>query len=112
MPRENNSYKKLEAHLRQIGALNQAAEMLYWDMSTMMPAGGEEARSEQLTALNTLCHGMLTAPEVSDLLDSAEIDKNLDNWQQANLKETLCIFQKVKLLDHLKIWLEKVFLIY
>jgi carboxypeptidase Taq len=53
----------------------------------MMPRGGVESRSEQLAVLQSLRHGLLTAPEVGDLLDAAEEDKGLDRWQSANLRE-------------------------
>lgn len=80
-------YQQLEARMKRLSALNEATEMLYWDMSAMMPSGGGEARAEQLAVLNTLSHGMLTAPELPDLIDAAEADTSLDPWQQANLRE-------------------------
>lgn len=80
-------YQQLEARMARLGALNQATEVLHWDMSAMMPPGGGAARAEQLAALNTVCHTMLTAPEIPDLLDAAEADTGLNAWQQANLKE-------------------------
>jgi len=80
-------YQQLETRMARLGALNQATGVLYWDMAAMMPSGGGEARTEQLTALNAVSHTMLTAPEIPDLLDAAEADTGLDAWQQANLKE-------------------------
>lgn len=73
--------------MARLGALNEATEVLYWDMAAMMPAGGRDARAEQLAVLNTISHGIMTAPELPDLLDAAEADVSLDTWQQANLKE-------------------------
>lgn len=80
-------YQQLEARMARLGALNQATEVLYWDMAAMMPSGGGEARTEQLAALNAVSHAMLAAPEIPDLLDAAEADTGLDPWQQANLRE-------------------------
>ena len=63
--------------------------MLHWDMSVMMPAGGAEARTEQLAALQLTTHEMLTDARVGDLLDAAEADGEAgdDAWRAANLRE-------------------------
>jgi len=83
----DSPYQQLETRMARITALSQATEVLYWDMSSMMPPGGGQARSEQLATLNTVCHSMLTAPEIPDLLDAADADTSLNIWQQANLAE-------------------------
>ncbi|HVR67588.1 MAG TPA: carboxypeptidase M32, partial [Verrucomicrobiae bacterium] len=81
-------YTDLEARFHRLQALRNALGVLHWDMATMMPSGGAEARAEQLAALNVVCHGMLTEPVVGDLLDHAEGGgANLDEWQRANLRE-------------------------
>ncbi len=81
-------YDALETRFRRLNALREAAAMLNWDMSAMMPAGGAEARSEQLAALQVICHELLSDPAVADLLDDAEGDSApLDPWQRANLRE-------------------------
>ena len=62
-------YTDLEARFHRLQALRNALGVLHWDMATMMPAGGAEARAEQLAALNVVCHGMLADPVMGDLLD-------------------------------------------
>ena len=52
-----------------MAALGEAAGMLHWDMSVLMPSGGVEARTEQLTALKPTTHEMKTDPALADLLD-------------------------------------------
>jgi carboxypeptidase Taq len=82
------AYSELETHFHRLYALRYGLSVLQWDMSAMMPPGGAEARAEQMAALQVVCHGILTAPVVGDLLDRAESDRvNLDEWQQANLAE-------------------------
>ncbi len=81
------SYLQLEDRMARISAIDGACEMLHWDMSAIMPAGGYEARTEQLTALGAVSHNMMTAADMPDLLDGAEADTSLDSWQQINLKE-------------------------
>ena len=62
--------------------------MLHWDAAAMMPAGGAQARAEQLATLRVIAHAALTAPELDDFLAEAEREGNaLDEWQRANLRE-------------------------
>ncbi len=80
------AYTRLEDRFRSLGALREAAGVLHWDMATMMPKGGAEARGEQLAALEVACHELITAPDLAGLLGEAEGEK-LGSWQQANLCE-------------------------
>ena len=41
-----------------MAALGEAAGILHWDMSVLMPPGGVDARTEQLTALKLTTHEM------------------------------------------------------
>lgn len=87
----NLAYHDLESRFKRLLALRDAEAMLHWDLATMMPRGGTESRSEQLAVLRSLRHGLLTAPEVGDLLDAAEAGAtgadSPDLWQAANLRE-------------------------
>jgi len=80
------AYDRLTSTFRRIGALRDAEGMLHWDLATMMPAGGSESRADQLATLKAVRHGIITAPEVEDLLDAAEGD-GLDDWHGANVRE-------------------------
>jgi carboxypeptidase Taq len=91
-------YRKLEAIFARLNALGEAAGMLHWDMSVMMPPGGAEARAEQLAALHVTRHEMLTDRRTGGLLDEAEADTGEDAgdagedeaaapWRRANLGE-------------------------
>ena len=80
-------YRDLEKIFRRIGALGDAEGILHWDMSVIMPAGGADARAEQLAALKLTIHELLTGARTSDLLDQAEADPPADAWQAANLRE-------------------------
>ena len=84
-----SAYRELEGIFRRIGALGEAAGVLHWDMSVMMPAGGAAARTEQLAALRLTSHEMLTDARVGDLLDAAEDGGEVaeDSWRAANLRE-------------------------
>jgi carboxypeptidase Taq len=80
------AYGALESRFARRSAVLDAAAMLEWDFSAVMPEGGAEARSQQLATLQRIAHDMLTDPEVADLLAAAEAERDrLDDWQAANL---------------------------
>ncbi|MBT3307470.1 MAG: carboxypeptidase M32, partial [Alphaproteobacteria bacterium] len=80
------AYEKLEQRFRRILVLGDAGEALQWDYATMMPAGGGPGRGEQLAELSGVCHSLLSDSETGDLLEEADQDGNLNNWQSANLQ--------------------------
>ncbi|MBI5164640.1 MAG: carboxypeptidase M32 [Magnetospirillum sp.] len=80
------AYPRLEELFRKLSILGDTTSVLQWDMATMMPDGGAAARGEQRALLKAMAHGLLTAPEVPDLLDQAA-SETLDPWQSANLRE-------------------------
>jgi carboxypeptidase Taq len=61
----------LTTRLLEIQRINGAASLLSWDQETYMPAGGGEARAEQIAVLQGLSHQKLV---------SAETDKLLSQW--------------------------------
>lgn len=82
------AYTRLERIFARLNVLDDVLGVLHWDMSTMMPEGGAEARAEQLATLRSLHHDMLTASQVVELLDGAEAERSaLNAWQAANLRE-------------------------
>lgn len=81
------AYRELERRFERINLLRDIAAVLEWDTATMMPPGGIDARSEQLSTLRVLRHQMLTDPALEDLLCRAAEAKELHPWQRANLHE-------------------------
>lgn len=80
-------YQQLEQEFRRLDALRGAAGVLRWDAAVMMPRGSAELRGEQLAALDTETHALLTAPRVSRLLDRAEANvSGQEDWQRVNLR--------------------------
>jgi carboxypeptidase Taq len=82
-----NAYRALEERFARHAALAEATNVLHWDMSTMMPQGGAEARAEQLAALRRVGHDLLVDQATGDWLDAASAAQDLDGWQRANLRE-------------------------
>ena len=58
----------LTARLLEIQRINSAASLLSWDQETYMPAGGGEARAEQISTLQGIAHQKLVSPEIERLL--------------------------------------------
>lgn len=81
-----SAYDSLRKQFHLISSLQQARGFLEWDMQTVMPEGGAEARSEQLAALQAVCHERLTDPRMAEWLDAAADDVE-DPWDVANLRE-------------------------
>ncbi|NIA72200.1 carboxypeptidase M32 [Pelagibius litoralis] len=82
------AYDQLSRKFKRLHALQEAAGILSWDMSTVMPSGGAEARTEQLATLDVVCHETLTDPAMDELFDRASAEATgLSDWAQANLTE-------------------------
>jgi len=81
-------YQQLEQEFRRLHAFRGAASILRWDAAVMMPRGSSELRGEQLAALETESHALVTSPRISRLLDRADANsQGLEDWQLANLRE-------------------------
>ncbi|WP_085903959.1 carboxypeptidase M32 [Kiloniella majae] len=95
-----SAYLALEKKFRRMNAIGEASGVLGWDMSTVMPAGGAEARMEQLAALSGVQHEILTSSEMEDLFAQAiESKGDLGSWQLANLREMQRIWRHATALD-------------
>jgi len=82
------AYRQLESRFQRHSVVQGAMAVLHWDSAVMMPLGGASARSDQLAELALVCHEILTAPNLQDLLNAAEEEvEELDDWQQANVAE-------------------------
>ena len=81
-------YKQLEQEWKRLHAFRGAMAVLRWDAAVMMPRGSADVRGEQLAALETEYHALVTAPKITRLLDRAQANTaSLEDWQIANLRE-------------------------
>jgi carboxypeptidase Taq len=81
-------YEQLEQEFRRLHAFRGALSLLRWDAAVMMPRGSADVRGEQLAALETEHHALLTTPKVARLLERAEAGSSqLSDWSIANLHE-------------------------
>ncbi len=65
-------YKQLEQEWKRLHAFRGAMSLLRWDAAVMMPRGSADVRGEQLAAIETEYHALLTAPKVTRLLERAQ----------------------------------------
>ncbi|WGW01720.1 carboxypeptidase M32 [Vibrio sp. YMD68] len=96
-----SAFQKLVEHSKTISHFNHLAAICGWDQASMMPSGGNQARSEAMAQLSVHIHGLLTQPQLSEWFEQAESEalnpqeasslRELKRqWQQANvLPETL-----------------------
>jgi carboxypeptidase Taq len=81
-------YQQLEQEFRRLHAFRGATSVLRWDAAVMMPRGSADVRGEQLAALESECHALLTSPKVSRLIERSLANQSqLEDWQLANLRE-------------------------
>jgi len=95
----------LLSKLREIQHIRDAAALLSWDQETYMPAGGGQARADQIASLQTLAHDTFVSSEIEDLLLS-HIDpatglvkdngSTLEDASKALLRETWRDFRRAK----------------
>lgn len=58
----------LTTKLLEVQRITSAASVLSWDQETYMPAGGGEARAEQIAVLQGLAHQKLVSPDIESIL--------------------------------------------
>ena len=81
-------YKQLEQEWKRLHAFRGAMAILRWDAAVMMPRGSADVRGEQLAALETEYHSLVTSPRITRLLDRAQANTGgLEDWQISNLRE-------------------------
>ncbi len=96
----------LTTRLLEIQRINSAASVLSWDQETYMPAGGGEARAEQIAVLQGLAHQKLVSPDIESLLShwvdpatGQAVEQPGDRWDEPSrslLREVWRDFSRAK----------------
>lgn len=92
-----NAYTHLRQRFQRLSRLDHLSAIAGWDMQTMMPTGGSQARGEALAELSLMRHQLLTDPQTAEWLKAAA-DLSLDEGEQANLREMTRQWQQASVL--------------
>jgi len=80
------AYNKLVEHSKKIFHFNHLAAICSWDQASVMPAGGNHARSEAMAELTVHIHRLMTDPKLPEWFDQAE-NESLNTQERASLRE-------------------------
>jgi carboxypeptidase Taq len=80
------AYQALTQAFLRMYRLEHFNAIASWDQASMMPPGGNQARSEALAELSGLLHRLGTDPELGRQIEAAERE-DLDALARANLRE-------------------------
>ncbi len=94
---EKQHYTDLSRIFLRLSRFSHLNAMASWDMATMMPVNGSQARREALAELSVLRHQILSDKKIARLIRDAE-QENLDDIERANLNEIIRQYQNAILL--------------
>jgi carboxypeptidase Taq len=81
--RANGSEQDLRNRIADILHFDNAIAVLEWDEETALPLGSREERGEQLAALESARHTILTADSLGDLIEEVALEKSDDlRWKR------------------------------
>ncbi|QKJ87227.1 Metal-dependent carboxypeptidase [Paramixta manurensis] len=92
-----SAYQQLTHTFQRLARFSHLSAIAGWDMQTMMPPAGSQARGEALAELSVLQHSILTDAAIKPWLDAAE-QESLDDVQRANLHEMRRAWQQAAIL--------------
>ncbi len=81
-----SAFDQLVQHSKKVSNFKHLAAISGWDQATVMPSGGNQARSEAMAELSVHIHQLMTAPQLGEWFDKAQ-QEELSNEQQAALSE-------------------------
>lgn len=93
----STNYQQLTRTFQRLSRFSHLSAIASWDMFTMMPPGGSQARGEALAELNVLEHQLLTDPKVATWIAGAQ-QEELNDVEQANLREMSRLHHQASLL--------------
>lgn len=92
-----SAYKKLVEHSQKTSHYQHLAAICGWDQASMMPSGGNEARSQAMAELSVHIHNLMTQPQLGEWFEQAE-QENLTIQESASLRELKRQWQQANVL--------------
>lgn len=84
--RVDGAEQSLRRQIADLQHLDNAVAVLEWDEETVMPAGGQEERGEQLATLEAARHALLTSDHLGDLIEEVAAEREGDERWSRELK--------------------------
>ena len=97
MTDKNPHYQQLTGIFQRLSRFSHLSAIAGWDMFTMMPAGGSQARGAALAELSVLEHQILTDSKLGEHITGAE-QEDLNAIERANLREMARQYRQAVLL--------------
>jgi len=94
---EKQHYTDLSRIFLRLSRFDHLNAIASWDMATMMPVNGSQARGEALAELSVLRHQIMSDKKIALLIQDAE-QEDLDDIERANLNEIIRQYQNAILL--------------
>ncbi|MEF1174473.1 carboxypeptidase M32, partial [Vibrio sinaloensis] len=92
-----SAFKKLTDHSLKISRFAHLGAICGWDQASVMPSGGNQARSEAMAELSVHMHNLQTQPQLGDWFAQAE-QEDLSTQEKATLRELKRSWQQANVL--------------
>lgn len=80
------AWERIRPRMVELTELGSALRLLSWDQHVMMPPAGGTGRASVMATLQSLAHSRLTDPELGALLDDADADDSLADFERASVR--------------------------
>ena len=82
-----DDYKELERRFDESAKLGYISALIGWDARVNAPEGAGEGQGDQMAYLSMKQHEIINRSDWKDMFDRLEKRTDLNDWQQANVRE-------------------------
>ena len=80
------NYKEIENRFKEMDILGRISYLLEWDTETYMPEKASDSRGNQRAYISEKQQEIILRPDWAELLNNAENETGLNEWQKENLR--------------------------
>ena len=84
---KKDDYKELESRFDEMGRLGYMSALIGWDARVCAPENAADEQGEQMAYLSMKQHEIISRPDWKEMFDRLEKRTDLNEWQQANVRE-------------------------
>ena len=85
--KQKDDYKELKSRFEEIGRLGYISALIGWDARVNAPEAAGDGQGDQMAYLSMKQHEIITRPDWKEMFDRLEKRTDLNDWQQANVRE-------------------------